>query len=97
MEEWINKEKLADKQRRDLNRKTLVNKKMRKRWGEHVNKVYEKLKRKAKRDKTTITRREAMKVASESWPKEKAKILRKMKKEEKAKDNVKLKLNEGKM
>ena len=59
---------------------------MRKHWGEHVNKVYEKLKRKAKREKTTITRREAMKIASGSWPKEKQKILRKIEKQKKAEE-----------
>ena len=54
---------------------------MRKAWSEHVNETYRKQKRKNKE----ITRREAMKIASESWPKQKAKLERKRKREEKSK------------
>ena len=59
---------------------------MRKHWATHVNETYEKLKRKYKREKKgTITRREAMKFASETWPKKKKKIMKKEKNQVKCK------------
>ena len=54
---------------------------MRKAWSEHVNETYRKQKRKNKE----ITRREAMKIASESWPNKK----RNLRENEKEKRNLK--------
>ena len=51
---------------------------MRKRWFEFVAVVRKRMSRKLKRD---VTHREAMKEASGLWPKEKAKILNKIKRE----------------
>jgi len=52
---------------------------MRKLWFEHVHKTRRKMQRK---DKST-THRQAMKEASISWPKEKTKILNRLKREAK--------------
>ena len=48
-------------------------KSMRQNWFEHVRKTRVKM---AKKRKEPVTHREAMKSASDSWPKEKAKIER---------------------
>ena len=53
---------------------------MRSAWQEHVAKT----RRKGNRGKNEMSHREAMKAASVSWPKEKAKLLRKQKRECKA-------------
>ena len=53
---------------------------MRSAWQEHVAKT----RRRGNRGKNEMSHREAMKTASVSWPKEKAKLLRKQKKECKA-------------
>ena len=50
---------------------------MRKLWFEHVSKTRKKLQRKDK----AATHRQAMKVASTSWPKEKVKIQNRIKRE----------------
>ena len=50
---------------------------MRKGWTDYVAKV----RRKGNRGKSVMSHREAMKAASLTWPKEKAKLLRKRKKE----------------
>ena len=51
---------------------------MRKEWFAYVRKIRTKL---SKKTKTPCSHREAMKVASETWEKEKQKILRKRKRE----------------
>jgi len=53
---------------------------MRKGWTDHVAEV----RRKGNRGKKTMTHREAMKVASVTWPKMKAKLLRKAKRQQPA-------------
>ncbi len=53
---------------------------LRKDWFEHVRKTRKKL---SKGKKTQVEHREAMKTASVSWPKEKERILKKRKREEK--------------
>lgn len=50
---------------------------MRKAWQEYVGKT----RRKGNRGQNTMTHQEAMKVASETWPKEKAKIQRRLNRE----------------
>tara|TARA_B100000029_G_C17502653_1_gene933215 strand:- start:682 stop:918 length:237 start_codon:yes stop_codon:yes gene_type:complete len=50
---------------------------MRKAWINHVAVT----RRKGNRGKKTMTHHEAMKVASGTWPKEKAKIMRRLKRE----------------
>ena len=65
---------------------------MRKAWSNHVNETYRKTKKKNK----DITRREAMKLASETWPKEKAKLERKRKREEKKVNKAKQDCNAAK-
>ena len=52
---------------------------MRKSWFEYVAKTRKKLQRKSKTK--TVSHKEAMKVASVHWPKEKAKIQRKLARE----------------
>ena len=64
---------------------------MRKAWSNHVNETYRKTKKKNK----DITRREAMKLASETWPKEKAKLERKRKREEKKEKKTKQDCNDA--
>ena len=56
---------------------------MRSFWQQHVKKTQQKLNRRKKKDENKVGWREAMKVASISWPKEKAKIERKRKREAK--------------
>ena len=57
---------------------------LRSEWFVHVSEVHKKLLRKNKE----CTRREAMKTASTSWPKKKAKLLRKVAKEKKESTKV---------
>ena len=52
----------------------------RKAWFEFVATIRRKLARKEKRD---VTHREAMKAASELWPKEKVRLMNRIKREEK--------------
>ena len=61
---------------------------LRKEWFLFVGKTRKKMSRGSK---VQVSHREAMKKASEKWPKEKEKILRRIKREEKSK-NVKKKL-----
>lgn len=49
---------------------------MRKAWTDYVAEV----RRKGNRGKKTMTHRDAMRAASVSWPREKAKLIRKLKK-----------------
>ena len=56
---------------------------LRKEWFLYVGKTRKKMSRGSKEP---VSHREAMKKASESWPKEKEKILRRMKREKKAKN-----------
>ena len=58
---------------------------MRKKWFEFVAVVRKRLSRKLKRD---VTHREAMKEASGLWPKEKAKILNKLKRERRKQEKL---------
>ena len=58
---------------------------MRKKWFEFVAVVRKRLSRKLKRD---VTHREAMKEASGLWPKEKAKILNKIKRERRKQEKL---------
>lgn len=53
---------------------------MRKAWTDHVSET----RRKGNRGKNTMSHREAMKAASETWPKAKAKLERKLKREKKS-------------
>ena len=50
---------------------------MRKGWTDYVRQV----RKKGNRGASTMTHREAMKAASTTWPKEKAKLLRRLKKQ----------------
>jgi hypothetical protein len=50
---------------------------MRKAWTNHVAVT----RKKGNRGKSVMTHREAMKAASETWPKEKAKLIRRQKRE----------------
>ena len=50
-------------------------------WFGHVKKTREKI---AKKEKRKVSHQEAMKSASESWPKEKAKLTRKHDREQRA-------------
>lgn len=56
---------------------------MRSEWQAHVKRTQEKLNRRKKKDETRVGWRESMKIASESWPKEKLKLERKRKREQK--------------
>ena len=57
---------------------------MRKEWFQFVKKIRDQETRKNKRlKKPECTHREAMKIASEKWPKEKAKLIRKQQREAK--------------
>ena len=58
---------------------------MRKKWFEFVAVVRKRLSRKLKKD---VTHREAMKEASGLWPKEKAKILNKLKRERRKQEKL---------
>jgi len=58
---------------------------MRKAWTNHVAVT----RRKGNRGKKTMTHREAMKAASSTWPKEKAKLIRRQKRECKTRPVVK--------
>ena len=58
---------------------------MRKRWFEFVAVVRKRLTRKLKKQ---VTHREAMKEASVLWPKEKAKILNKLKRERRKQEKL---------
>ena len=65
---------------------------MRKAWQEYVSDV----RRKGNRGKNkTMTHKEAMTCASQTWPKQKAKLLRKMKKAESAAKPLKQKTAEN--
>ena len=52
---------------------------MRRAWTDYIAKI----RKKGNRGKNTMSHREAMKLASQSWPKEKAKIARRLKRESK--------------
>ena len=66
---------------------------MRKKWFEFVAVVRKRLSRKLKRD---VTHREAMKEASGLWPKEKAKILNKIKRERRKQEKLQTEAPESK-
>ena len=66
---------------------------MRKKWFEFVAVVRKRLSRKLKRD---VTHREAMKEASGLWPKEKAKILNKIKRERRKQEKSQTEVPESK-
>lgn len=67
---------------------------MRKKWFEFVAVVRKRLSRKLKRD---VTHREAMKEASGLWPKEKAKILNKIKRERRKQEKLQTEAPESKL
>ena len=60
---------------------------MRTAWFEYVAKVRKRLQRKSKNK--PVTHKEAMKIASINWPKEKAKLQRKMAREKRKSDKLK--------
>ena len=66
---------------------------MRKKWFEFVAVVRKRLSRKLKRD---VTHREAMKEASGLWPKEKVKILNKIKRERRKQEKLQTEAPESK-
>ena len=67
---------------------------MRKKWFEFVAVVRKRLSRKLKKD---VTHREAMKEASGLWPKEKAKILNKLKRERRKQEKLQNEAPESKL
>ena len=66
---------------------------MRKKWFEFVAVVRKRLSRKLKKD---VTHREAMKEASGLWPKEKVKILNKIKRERRKQEKLQTEAPESK-
>ena len=66
---------------------------MRKRWFEFVATVRKRMSRKLKKD---VTHRDAMKEASGLWPKEKAKILNKLKRERRKQEKSQISSPESK-
>lgn len=58
---------------------------MRKLWFEYVSKIRKKVQRKTKKD---VSHREAMKLAAQTWPAEKSKILNKLKRDKRKADKL---------